>query len=392
MNRVFIAHAGVVSALGRGLDTLYRGLIKEKNGFSRVNRFSTASYVSDIAGLIPGLSLTKAGAMESAVIELAMGLIRELPHELSQQIKIGRLITASTKGGIDLLRTDSFFATSSDRQNGLPASAARGLPVSSLTANITREIGIKKTGFNISAACASSTIALAKAGELIRSGREHTVAVLAMDLVTEFVFSGFSAIGSMGPGPAMPFDRHRQGLTLGEGAALIVLTSREPLARKHNPAPSEMAGWGIAGDAAHLAAPDKMAAGLKTAILQACKTAKISPERIGIISTHGTGTVYNDAMELKAINDLFPSKAVMANSIKGSIGHTLGASGAIEAALCTKLLEEKTLPGTKGLIDPEQGAVPIFSSRNRTFETTPVLTINSGFGGINAALIFQVLP
>lgn len=392
MNKVFIAHTGVVTALGRGLDTLYQGLMKGKNGFSRVNRFSTAPYVSDIAGLIPGLSLTKAGATESAAIALAMGLIRELPDELSQQIKTGRLITASTKAGIDLLQNGSFFATRADPQNGLPASAAPGLPVSSLTADITREMGIKKPGFNINAACASSTIALAKAGELIKSGREHTVAVLALDLVTEFVFSGFSAIGSMGPGPAMPFDRQRQGLTLGEGAALIVLTRREQLARKHNPAPSEMAGWGIAGDAAHLAAPDKTAAGLKTAILQACKTAKIPPERIGIISTHGTGTVYNDAMELTAINDLFPSKPVMANSIKGSIGHTLGASGAIEAALCTKLLEQKTLPGTKGLTDPEQGAVPIFSSRNRTFDTAPVLTTNSGFGGINAALIFQELP
>ena len=116
------------------------------------------------------------------------------------------------------------------------------------------------------------------------------------------------------------------------------------------------------------------------------------PERIGIISTHGTGTVYNDAMELTAINNLFSPDAVMANSIKGSIGHTLGASGAIEAALCTKFLEQKNLPGTTGLTDPEQGAAPIFSSHNRPFKTAPVLTTNSGFGGINAALIVREMP
>lgn len=391
MNRVFIAHNGVVTALGRGLDTLYRGLIDGKDGFTRIDRFSTNPYVSAIAGLVPGLSFPKVGATESAAMTLVLDLIREMPEELSKQVRAGRLITASTKGRIDLLRKGPFSAAPSDPKNSHAASVAPGLPVSSLTADITKEMGIKKPGFNISAACASSTIALAKAGELIRNGREHTVTVLALDLVTEFVFSGFSAIGTMCSGPAMPFDQQRQGLTLGEGAALIVLTNREQFARKHNPAPSEMAGWGIAGDAAHLTAPDKTAAGLKTAILRACKTANIPPERIGIISTHGTGTIYNDAMELTAINDLFPLKSVMANSIKGNIGHTLGASGAIEAALCTKLLEQKTLPGTKGLTNPEHGAVPIFSSRNRTFETTPVLTTNSGFGGINAALIFQEL-
>ena len=374
MNKVFIAYANVVTALGRGLDTLYRGLLDGRDGFTRVTRFSTASYVSDIAGLIPGLSLPEAGAEESAATALAMTLIRELPEELAQQVTTGRLITASTKGGIDLL------------PNALPDSLASGPTVSNLTADITKKMGLEKPGFNISAACASSTIALAKAGELIRSGREHTVAVLALDLVTEFVFSGFSAIGAMGPGAAMPFDIHRQGLTLGEGGALIILTSRE------QPAPTELAGWGIAGDAAHLTAPDKTAAGLKTAILQACTTANRRPEEIAIISTHGTGTVYNDAMELTAINDLFSPKHVMANSIKGSIGHTLGASGAIEAALCSKLLKQRTLPGTKGLTDPEKDAAPIFSSHNRPFNKAPILTTNSGFGGINAALIFQEHP
>jgi len=392
MNRVFIAHTGVVTAFGRGVDTLYRALLEGKNGFTRVNRFSTAPYVSSIAGLIPGLSLPQAKAVESTAMALAMGLIRELPDELAEQVGAGQLITASTKGGIDLLQNGLLPDTPFAPHHSLPASAASGLPVSNLTAGITKKMGLKKPGFNINAACASSTIALAKAGEMIRRGREHTVAVLAMDLVTEFVFSGFSAIRAMCPGPAMPFDRQRQGLTLGEGAALIILTSWEQLARKHNPAPAELAGWGIAGDAAHLTAPDKTAAGLKAAILQACTTANILPERIGIISTHGTGTVYNDAMELTAINNLFSPDAVMANSIKGSIGHTLGASGAIEAALCTKFLEQKNLPGTTGLTDPEQGAAPIFSSHNRPFKTAPVLTTNSGFGGINAALIVREMP
>ncbi|MEA2059564.1 MAG: beta-ketoacyl synthase N-terminal-like domain-containing protein [Thermodesulfobacteriota bacterium] len=382
MNKVFIAHAGVITAFGHGLDNMYQNLLKAQDGFSRVTRFDTTPYVSSIAGIIPGLSLPVSGSKETAALDLAMDLIRELPENLFENLRTGRLISASTKGGIDLIRNCKLPS------NFHPGLSGSGLPVSSLAALIALEMGIKQSSYNISAACASSTIAMAKAADLISRGREHTIAVLAQDLVTEFTFSGFSALGAMGPGPAMPFDQNRKGLTLGEGAALLILTNQDKLTEANLPALAELAGRGISGDAVHLTAPDRNASGLKAAISQACKTADIFSDSIGIISTHGTGTIYNDAMELTAIKDLFPP-SIIANSIKGSIGHTLGAAGAIEVALCTKLLEQKILPGTKGLKTPEHGANPIFSPHNRSFGKMPILTTNSGFGGINAALIIQ---
>ncbi len=375
---MYITHAQTITPLGHGLDALYQGLLDAREGFSTVTRFDTSSYVSSLAGIIPGLDHADTGLSKTAILDLASDLIRDLPTPDPDSL----LITASTKGGIDLIKD---LPPSPDFRGG----AYPGLPVSDLPARLSRDLGLHRPGFNISAACASSAIALAKASDLIRRGREHTVIVVALDLVTEYVFSGFSVIGAMGPGPAMPFDRDRKGLTLGEGGAVLVLTNRKKAESGASPILAELMGWGIAADAVHLTAPDRAASGLKTAIMMACKGAGITPADMNVICAHGTGTVYNDAMELTAIRDLFDPELTMAHSIKGSVGHSLGASGAIEAALCVKYLEKKIVPGTKGLVNPDQGAAPLFSPGNRPFLKGPVMTSNSGFGGINAAVIIQ---
>lgn len=369
MSQVFIKEAEVITSLGNDPETLYTALLEGKNGFSKVRRFNTAPYASKIAGLIPGLC----GAKKDVLADLTLKLIHRIPAPTPDSL----LITASTKGNINALQ----------HLTGTMPATCPGLPVSGLPGHLAGEIGLKRPGFNISAACASSTIALAKAADLIRTGREQSVIVLAADLVTEFVYSGFSAIGAMGPGPAMPFDRDRKGLTLGEGAAVILLTSKKGL--KHKKPLAELAGWGIANDAVHLTAPDRNASGLKAAIVRACKTGGIYTDDIRVFNTHGTGTRHNDAMELTAIHDLFDPQKIVAGSVKGSIGHTLGAAGAIETALCVKFLEHRMIPGTKGFKTPDEGAAHIFSPRNRHFNNGAVLTTNSGFGGINAALILR---
>ncbi len=375
MNRVVVTEARVITALGHGLAALYRGLMAGTDGFSRVDRFDTAAYASSIAGLVPGIGGPDPAAGYSAIMTLAAQLLENLPALDKDTL----LITASTKAGIDLIHTCA--------PPGGPKEKT-GIPVSDFPGRIATMLGLSRPGFNINAACASSSVALAKAADLISRGREHTVAVLGADLVSEFVFSGFSAIGAMAPEPARPFDRDRRGLTLGEGAALVVLADRELCRRENRPILAELIGWGIAGDATHLTAPDRKASGLKSAIGQACTKAGIRPADIRAFNTHGTGTRYNDAMEVTAIRDLFDIDTLRASSIKGSTGHTLGASGAIEAALCVKLLEQKVLPGTRGLGQPDDGVTPIFSPEPAPFDPGPVLTTNSGFGGINAALVF----
>lgn len=389
MTPVYIVDAHVVTALGSGVESLFGGVTAGEKGFNRVDRFDTRAYASPYAGLISGLSFSIKPEETSAVLTLARKLLKgRVPmypadsenslYPINSVDPLGPedsldprtlLITASTKGPVDLIRH------------------GQGSPVASLPGQLAGELGLDRPGFNINAACASSTIALAKGADLIRRGREHTVLIVALDVITEFVFSGFSAIGAMSASPAMPFDRDRQGLTLGEGAAFLLLMGKDRMEQINRRALAEIRGWGIACDAAHLTAPDRTGSGLKKAVVQACKSADTSLDSIHVINAHGTGTRYNDAMEIEVFQTLFNPRTLMANSIKGSIGHTLGAAGAIEAVLCTKILEKKVLPGTPGLSHPAEGAGTIFSRDNREFTSDSILTTNSGFGGINAALI-----
>lgn len=376
MSSVYITRAVTHTALGKGLDTLYHGLVKGQTGFSAVDRFDTAPYAGSLAGLIPDIAGPEPSQGHKAAKPMVFTLADRLVRDLGPVDEKSFLITASTKGGIELLDPKA-------------PGPVQGLMVSDLPGYFSEQLGLETRGFNINCACASSTIALAKGADMIRNNQAHTVVVCAMDLITEFVFSGFSALGAMAQGPCTPFDKNRQGLTLGEGGAALVLMDKKAAQRSQSRPLARISGWGIAGDAAHLTAPARDGAGLKLAVKAACNMAKTPLDKIRAVSTHGTGTRYNDAMELCVINELFDPENIMANSIKGAIGHTLGAAGAIEAALCIKMLKHKTLPGTQGLSVPESGAKEIFSTRARSFDHGPLLTVNSGFGGINAALVIE---
>jgi 3-oxoacyl-[acyl-carrier-protein] synthase II len=146
-------------------------------------------------------------------------------------------------------------------------------------------------------------------------------------------------------------------------------------------------GWGITNDATHITAPAKSGLGLVQAVDQALKTAKRRPEDITAISAHGTGTVYNDLMELSAFRQVFGERKVPMYSIKGAIGHTLGAAGAIEATLGFKALSSQMVPLTVGFANPENGAEGWVSPESRPVSGDYLLTTNSGFGGVNAALV-----
>jgi len=256
---------------------------------------------------------------------------------------------------------------------------------------ISQRLNLTDRGINISAACASSTIAIAKAAQAIALGRAQSALVCSMDLVTEFVFSGFSALRAMSPEPAKPFDRNRRGLTIGEGAGALVLTG-ETRAKAKGLTPlalAEISGWGISGDASHITAPDREGAGLVRAVTKALECPQNLNQTIGAINAHGTGTVYNDAMELTAFKHVFGNRVPPINSLKGSLGHTLGAGGGIEAALGIKMLDHQVLPPTVGLSLPEPGAEGLVSNQAMAFKGDYLLTTNSGFGGINAALVLK---
>jgi 3-oxoacyl-[acyl-carrier-protein] synthase II len=187
--------------------------------------------------------------------------------------------------------------------------------------------------------------------------------------------------------PCRPFDRNRNGLSLGEGAAALLLMSRARARKEGRNSLGTILGWGAAGDASHITAPAKDGCGLWQAVCRAFQVAGLNASEIAAISAHGTGTVYNDQMELKAFSQIFGDNLIPIFSIKGAIGHTLGAAGGIEVAVGLQALATRTIPPTVGFSRAEQGAEGRVASQAVDISGDNLLTTNSGFGGINAALI-----
>lgn len=289
------------------------------------------------------------------------------------------LITATTKSGIDNL----------ERLCRGSVANPRDVLLSAMGESVSRKLELTGESINISAACASGNMAVARGAVMIAMGWAEAVLICCMDLVTEFVFSGFSSLQALSATPCRPFDRDRKGLTLGEGAASLLLMSAERAKGESRPCLGKVLGWGAANDARHITAPDPEGVGLTQAIRKALVRANLQPEDIAVISAHGTGTVYNDLMELKAFFRIFGDRRFPVYSVKGAIGHTLGAAGGIEIALGLQSLAAQTAPPTVGFSKPEKGAEGRVSSVPADLGGDYLLTTNSGFGGINAALVLE---
>ncbi len=367
---VWVTDAVAITALGANLEELWQRLLWGHCAIAPVVRFSVKSYKSRFAACIPDLNgLGSRSAIHDLLGRLFKGM-GPVPTD-------ARLYTATTKAGIDNL----------ERIHRGESSAASDILVTTIANQVGRQLNLLHHGTNISAACASSAIAVAKGAALIAAGRAECVLVCCVDLVTEFVFSGFSALGALSPKPCMPFDRERSGLTLGEGAASLVLMTADRARKEGRPHLGTVLGWGVANDAFHVTAPAPDGCGLSAAVRQALKRACLKPEDVSAVCAHGTGTVYNDQMELTAFDQLFGDRKLPLYSIKGAIGHTMGAAGGIEVMMGLKGLSEGIVPPTVGFQKGESNAVGRVSSRVETLPGKYLLSTNSGFGGINAALI-----
>lgn len=372
MREVWITEAGLVSGAGNSLEATWNYIMTGRTAIRKMNRFPTTAYQSDIGAFIADIEPSGGDSLLRKIKDLLLDQIEQAPSD-------ALLIAASTKAGIDNLEKI---------RRGVAADPEDVLP-GSITKWVSDGLGLTGRSFHISAACASSTVAVAQGAALISSGAEDSVIIFGLDIITESVFSGFSAFQILSPFPCRPFDRDRAGLSAGEGGAFMVLMSQERAKRLGRLPLGMIAGAGISGDARHITSPDRTGGGLIRAVSGALKMADIPVKDIAGISAHGTGTVYNDLMELTAFRTLFGERCPPIYSVKGCLGHTFGAAGGIEIVLGTRILSQQTLPPTAGLVHPEQGAEGLVSGDPVNLKGNYLLTSNSGFGGINAAVILK---
>jgi 3-oxoacyl-[acyl-carrier-protein] synthase II len=370
MNQVVISAVAAVTGLGDTLEQGWGRLLAGESAIAPVRHFACDGYLTDRAACVPDLERQPGRSRLEPLLERLLAQLPAVPGDC-------RLLTASTKGPIDLLE---------DRLRGAAVDHA-ALLLETLPRQVAARCGLADPGVNIGAACASSTIALARAGALIAAGRCSAVLVVCADLVSEFVFSGFSALQGLSPEPCRPFDQRRCGLSLGEGAAALLLCDAARARREGWPISARLLGWGVANDANHITAPARDGCGLVRAVEQALASAGLDAAEVAAISAHGTGTLYNDAMEMTAFERLFGDRPLPFHSLKGALGHSLGASGGIEAAVACRSLEQGVLPPTVGCDEPDPAATGRVGAFPQHFAGDVLLSTNSGFGGINAALL-----
>lgn len=240
----------------------------------------------------------------------------------------------------------------------------------------------------VSNACISGLLAILVGQRLIASGQYDHVVVTGADVMTQFVLSGFQSFQAVSAAPCRPFDADRNGVTLGEAAATVIL-SADPAHALTQPA-ILTGGGAVTNDANHISGPSRTGAELATAIRQAIERSGLSATDIGFVSAHGTATLYNDEMEAKALN-ITGLENTPVNSLKGYYGHTLGAAGLVETIISMHAMTAGLILPTKGF---EQLGVTQPVNVCSDLQHQPVkhfLKTVSGFGGCNAAMIFSVV-
>jgi 3-oxoacyl-[acyl-carrier-protein] synthase II len=240
-------------------------------------------------------------------------------------------------------------------------------------------------------ACASGANAIGHGWDLLRNGHAEQVLVGGYDALSQLVFAGFDSLQALSPTCCRPFDEGRDGLALGEGAAVFALETLESARRRSVAILGEIVGYGATTDIHHLTQPQPDGMAAFEAMTEASRCAKLEPEQIGYVNAHGTGTLLNDGAEALAINRWAGSHApeLPVSSTKASIGHLLGAAGAVEAAVCLMALQEQWLPPTSTLQRPDPVARFQIVRSPVAAEFEYALTNSFGFGGANASLILR---
>ena len=307
---------------------------------------------------------------ESLMVEQINNVVKESGVDLSAEDI--QLIISTTKGNIDYLAQD-----------------CENIPQRTFIGNsakiIAEHFALANEPIVISNACISGVSAFVVASWVLRKTKCNHVIVVGADALCEFITSGFASFKSISPAPCKPYDATRDGLTLGEAAGAVLLTKDASLA---DAARIRLVGGAISNDANHISGPSRTGDGLYYAIRNAMDESHRGFEEVGFVNTHGTATRYNDEMESKAIAWAQLDKKPL-NSVKGYIGHTLGASGVVETIICAEELKEGVVFGTKGFTESDTPHKLTLSSENQSFKGKCCVKTASGFGGCNAAIVLD---
>ncbi|MCP4137105.1 MAG: 3-oxoacyl-ACP synthase [bacterium] len=370
--RIFITGMGITTPAGSGVDSAKNRITSGDRFIKPVALFSTpdtALPVGEIADLPVNKDLPRTHSMALIAAQEALKGSGICPDAV---------ILGVTTGGMPL--TEDLL-----REKKLDPELFQYHGTGTVAEYIARETGCSGPVITVSTACSSGAAAITMALELLKSGQAKEVLAGGADALCRLTYYGFNSLQLIDPEGARPFDSERRGMSVGEGAAMLRLSASEEPPEN---AIAELLGGGLSCDAHHATAPHPEGDGAFRAMKSALFEAGITPDKIDYISLHGTGTVDNDRSEARAIANLFNDPVPPSSSIKGALGHSLAAAGAVEAVISALCISDNIIPPNTGLEspDPELPITPIKEPLEK--KVSLVLSNSFGFGGNNASLLF----
>jgi len=397
--RVVVTGTGIVTSLGAGWKTNAEGFRLGRVGIRAVTLFDVSRQRVKVGGeatLPPALPETLLSAKQAWRLDRAAKLLLLAAHEAWHQSGWRSsdnlpVVLATTSGGMSFGQDFYRHAIGTpDAHRGQPARVVH-YQAQRQALNLCDAFGFSGPITIIANACASGANAIGHAWELIRGGHAERVLAGGYDALSHLVFAGFDSLQALSPTRCRPFDERRDGLAIGEGAAVLTLETLEHAQRRGAAILGEIAGYGAATDVHHLTQPHPRGDAAFTTMTAACQSAGVTPEQIGYINAHGTGTPLNDSAEAGAINR-WGSKhepKIPVSSTKSGIGHLLGAAGAVEVAVCLMALRGQWVPPTSTLESPDPICAFPIVKRPTDAKLEYALTNSFGFGGANATIILR---
>lgn len=400
-NRVVVTGLGLVCALGENVEQCWSAAVNGITGIRKVKSVNTDDCYANVGAEvdIPSEKLSNEDYDRSSLlcIKAAGEALADAGYQVTPENcgKIGTIIGNCVGGAASI---DKYFTDEKNNGAGNSADILK-MPAAAIANNVARHFGLNGMTANIVNACAAGTISLSYAADLIRAGKADAFVAGGSDSFSSLAFAGFHALHALDADSCSPFNRS-SGITLGEGAGVLIIESYEHAKARSAKIYCEVLGSGVSSDAHHITAPDPEGNGQMLAISRAIANSGLSPEDIDYINAHGTGTAKNDEAEFLSLHTIFgDNDKLSVSSTKSMTGHCLGAAGSIEAVLTVKAVCEDTVPPTIGYTDEnletlkeKAGKIDFVPNTKREKMVNFAASNSFAFGGNNASIVFAKEP
>ena len=394
-----VTGAGIASPLGIGWQRNAEGFRAGRTTFRPVSLFDVsrqrvqAAAEATLPAVLPPTRLTprQTARIDRAGVMLLLAGQEAWAQAGWEPAEDLPLVLGTTAGGMAL--GEAYFRTALNTPQRHRQQPTRALyyQAQSQARTLGEALGFSGPITIISNACASGANAIGHAWQLLRRGQAERVLAGGHDALCQMVFSGFDSLQALSPTACRPFDARRDGLALGEGAAILALETFDCARRRGAAILAELVAYGTTIDPYHLTQPQPQGDAAAAAMTLACESARLGPDEIDYVNAHGTGTLLNDSAEAAAINRWAGRRAATlpVSSTKAGIGHLLGAAGAVEAVVCVMCLREQWLPPETTLEIPDPACTFPIVRQPQDATLNVVLSNSFGFGGVNASLILR---